>query len=74
MTVCEAGGSGSEELKKCPPLFHAALWFVNGCEKKIDKKWKKSNPTTMFFAVSIIFHKVMKTISAINMHKMLIAA
>ena len=74
MSVCEAGGSGSEKLKKCPPLFPAALWFVNGCERKPREKMEKSNPPTNFFAVRIIFHEVMKTISAINIHKMLIAA
>ena len=49
MTVCEAGGSGSEELKKCPPLFHAALWFVNGCEKKPRQKMKKKQPNYNVF-------------------------
>ena len=28
------GGSGSEELKKCPPPFPAVLRFVNVCVKK----------------------------------------
>ena len=37
----EAGGSGSDELKKCPPPFPAVLLFVNGCERKPrqKKKW-----------------------------------
>ena len=34
MSNCEAGGSGSEELKKCPPPSPAVLWFVNVCERK----------------------------------------
>ena len=32
--ICEAGGSGSEELKKCPSPSLAVLWFMNGCERK----------------------------------------
>ena len=34
LSVCEAGGSGSEELKKCPPTSPAVLWLVNVSEKK----------------------------------------
>ena len=34
LSVCEAGGCGSEELKKCPSPSPAVLWFVNGCERK----------------------------------------
>ena len=34
MSICEAGGNGSEELKKCPPPSPAVLWFVNICERK----------------------------------------
>ena len=34
LSVCEEGGSGSEELKKCPPPSRAVLWFVNGRERK----------------------------------------
>ena len=33
MSVCEAGGSGREELKKPPPS-SAVLWIVNVCERK----------------------------------------
>ena len=36
------GGSGSEELKKCPTTSPAVLWFVNGRERKLRKK--KKNP------------------------------
>ena len=32
------GGSGSEELKKCPPPFPAVLRFVNVCGKKKKKQ------------------------------------
>ena len=39
MSVCEEGGRGSEELKKCPPPSHTVLQFVNGRERK--PKWKK---------------------------------
>ena len=35
----EAGGNGSEELKKCPPLSLAVLRIVNGREGK--PRWKK---------------------------------
>ena len=40
LSVCEAGKSGSEELKKCPPPFPAVLWLVNAREKRtqIEKK------------------------------------
>ena len=34
LSVCEGAGSGSEELKKCPPPSHAVVWFVNVREKK----------------------------------------
>ena len=36
--MCEAGGSGNEELKKCPPPSLAVLWFVNVCERKPNRK------------------------------------
>ena len=32
--VCEAGGSGSEELKKCLPPSPAVLLFLNVPERK----------------------------------------
>ena len=42
LSVCEAGGSGSEKLKKCPPPSFAVLWFVNGHDRKPrQKKTKK---------------------------------
>ena len=34
LSVCEAGGSGSEELKKCSPPSPTILLFVDGCERK----------------------------------------
>ena len=34
LSVCEAGGSGSEELKKKSPLSPAVLWIVSVGEKK----------------------------------------
>ena len=34
LSVCEAGGSDSEELNKCPPPSPAVLSFVNGRERK----------------------------------------
>ena len=34
LSVCKAGGSGSEELKKWPPPFIAVLWFINVHERK----------------------------------------
>ena len=40
--LCEAGGSGSGELKKCPPPFPAILWFVNGWERKPRQKKTKT--------------------------------
>ena len=36
----KSGGSGSGELKKFPPSFFSLLWFMNGCERKPDKKKK----------------------------------
>ena len=33
-SVCEAGGNGSEELKKCPPPSPAVQWLVNIRERK----------------------------------------
>ena len=33
-------GTGSEELKKCPPPSPSVLWFVNGCERKPRQKKK----------------------------------
>ena len=38
LSLCEVGGSGNEESKKCPPLSPAVLWFVNDCEKTPDRK------------------------------------
>ena len=35
-----AGGSGCEELKKCPPPSPAVLWFVNGRKRKPRQKKK----------------------------------
>ena len=40
-SVCEAGASGSEELKKCPPPSPAVMWFVNIRERKA--RYKKKN-------------------------------
>ena len=37
------GGSGSEELKKCPPPSPAVLWFVNVRERKPRQKKKCSS-------------------------------
>ena len=34
LRVCEAGGSGREELKKYPPPSPAVLLFTNVCERK----------------------------------------
>ena len=34
LSVCEVGGSGTEELMKCPSLSPAVLWFVKVCERK----------------------------------------
>ena len=34
LSVCEAGESASEELKKCPPPSPAVLWFINVQERK----------------------------------------
>ena len=41
MSKCEAGGSGSEELKKCPPPSPAVLRFVSVRERKPRQKTKK---------------------------------
>ena len=38
LSVCEAGGNGSEKLEKCPPPPRAFLWYVNGREKNSDRK------------------------------------
>ena len=35
------GGSGSEELMKCPPPSPAVLWFVNAHERKPTQKKPK---------------------------------
>ena len=54
LSVWEAGGSGSEELKKCPPPFPCSpvirewLWKKTQTEKKkINEigRWKKLNVT-----------------------------
>ena len=57
----EAGGSGSEELKKWPPPSPAVLWFVNGREENLDTKIegrKVGNSlqlfTINFFEVSLL--------------------
>ena len=34
MATLEVGGSGSEELTKCPPPSSTVLCFVNSCERK----------------------------------------
>ena len=34
------GGSGSEELKKCPSPSPKVLWFVNVCERKPYNDYK----------------------------------
>ena len=39
------GGSGSEELMKCPPPSPAVLWFVNVHERKPTQKKAKKNKT-----------------------------
>ena len=39
MCLCVIGGNGREELKKEFPNSHAALWFVNVCEKKKMSKF-----------------------------------
>ena len=45
LSVCEAGGSGSEELKKCPTPSPAVLWLVNVRDRNkngsADKESKK---------------------------------
>ena len=40
-SVSDAGGSGSEELQKCPPPSPVVLYFVSGRERKPRQKKKK---------------------------------
>ena len=49
LSVCKVGGSGSEELKKCPPPFPAAMWFVNVHKRKPRWKKKKKNILLLWF-------------------------
>ena len=39
------GGSGSDEIEKCPPPSPAVLWFVNVCEREPRYKTKKKKQT-----------------------------
>ena len=41
LSVCEAGGSGREELNRYTPPSPAVLWIVDVCERKPRKTKKK---------------------------------
>ena len=50
-----AGGSGCEELKKCPPPSPAVLWFVNGRKRKPRQKKKSFYHLIVFFVLLLAF-------------------
>ena len=43
--MCEAVGSGREELSRYPPPSSAVLWMVNVCERKLIYKKKMISET-----------------------------